>query len=81
MLKLIVYWFISIYLSLFEKMNLLRLWLSQNSTLDTKNKRQVFFSFFFSLFQIESLAKDFILLSHVQQYSKSGLRRKVDIIG
>ena len=40
-----------------------------------------FLSADFSFFQIESLAKDFILLTYVQQYNKSGLRRKVDIIG
>ena len=53
------------------------------SKFDARHEKQTirFFFLFFSLFQIESLAKDFILLIHVQQYSKSGLRRKVDIIG
>ena len=53
------------------------------SKFDARHEKQtiIFFSFLFSFFQIESLAKYFILLSLVQQYSKSGLRRKVDIIG
>ena len=45
--------------------------------LDTKNKRYIFF---FSFFELKTQQKFLLASSLVQQYSKNGLRWKVDII-
>ena len=55
-----LYFTLSLSLSLFGKINMLGSILNSSSSLDTKNKRYIFFLYFF--FQIEKTSKSFFLL-------------------
>ena len=69
---------LSLFISLsLEIINMIRSIVKSRLALDTKNKRYIFF---FSFFKLKTQQKFLFASSLVQQYSKNGLRWKVDII-